>query len=295
MKRVVVIGSNGQLGQDLMRACSEAGIDPVGLTHADIEIADSTSVDTILSEIGAEIIINTAAFHGGPSYVTADQGSFFRVNAIGVWNLARFCRRQGTTLVHFSTDYVFGRERGRQQPYVEEDSPCPVNVYGASKLAGELLVRAYCPKHYVIRVASLYGRAGCRAKGSSNFVKGILNKARKGEPLRVVNDQVMSPTWTRVVAAKTMELLDSGASYGLYHMAGRGFCSWFDFGEEILRIAGVSGDLQPSVTAEGPDDVFLRPRWTALENSRLREVGLKDLPTWNESLEAYLREEEGVA
>jgi dTDP-4-dehydrorhamnose reductase len=288
-----VIGGDGQLGTDLARAGHGLNLDLKSLTQTDIEITDPASVEKALSDLEPEAILNTAASHGANQSTTADQEAFFRVNGLGVLNLARFCRRHGTLLIHYSTDYVFGRECTRERPYAEEDPPCPVNIYGASKLAGEYLVRAFCPKHYVIRVASLYGSTGCMAKGNSNFVKMVLNKARRGENLKVVNDQFMSPTWTRAAAKKTYELINSGATFGLYHMAGSGLCSWYEFACEIVRIAGLTLGVEPTATPEeGPDEVFLRPRWTALGNYKLRRAGLTDLPDWRECLEEYIRTEE---
>lgn len=290
VKRTVIIGGNGQLGTDLVRAGEELNLELSSLTHADIELTDRASVERVLSGLEPAAILNTAACHGADNYLSADQEAFFRVNGLGALNLARFCRRHGTLLVHYSTDYVFGRERTGERGYTEEDPPCPVNVYGASKLAGEHLVRAFCPKHYVIRIAGVYGSAGCRGKANSNFVKMVLNKARKGENLKVVNDQFMSPTWTRVAAKKTFELINSGAAFGLYHMAGSGLCSWYGFACAIIQIAGLPVQLEPTATSEeGADDIFLRPRWTALDNAKLRQAGLRDLPPWRQSLDEYIR------
>jgi dTDP-4-dehydrorhamnose reductase len=293
VRKIVLIGGNGQLGTDLARAGKELNLDLVSLTHSDIEITDLASIEQVLSGLRPEAILNTAGCHGAEQYTAADQEAFFRVNGLGALNLARFCRRRETLLVHYSTDYVFGRERARERPYIEGDPPCPINVYGASKLAGEYLIQALCPRHYLIRIASLYGSAGCRAKGNSNFVKMVLHKARRGENLKVVNDQFMSPTWTRAAAKKTYELINSGAAFGLYHMAGSGLCSWYEFAREILRIAGATIGVEPTATpAEGADEVFLRPRWTALDNAKLRQAALTDLPHWRECLEEYIRTEE---
>ncbi len=289
MGRIVLLGANGQLGNDLAQVGRDHNLDLACLTHADIEIADPASVEQVLSSLEPEAILNTVACHGANQHTPAEQEAFFRVNGLGAWHLARFCRRHGCLLVHFSTDYVFGKERTRSRPYTEDDPPCPVNIYGASKVAGEQLVRTFCPKHYVIRIASAYGSAGCRAKGKSNFVKMVLGKALKGETLKVVNDQVMSPTWTRVAAEKTYELIDSGATFGLYHMAGRGDCTWYEFAREIVRIADLPARIEPTATpAEGPNEVFVRPRWTALTNCMLRQAGLSDLPHWRECLEQYI-------
>ena len=293
MRKIVLIGGNGQLGTDLARAGRQPNVVLTSLTHLDIEICDTASIEKVLSGFEPEVVVNTAACHGAKQYTSADQEAFFRVNGIGAMNLARFCRRHGALLIHFSTDYVFGRERTRKQPYVEEDPPCPVNTYGASKLAGEYLVRAFCPKHYVIRIASVYGSAGCRARGNSNFVKMVLSKVRNGESLKVVNDQFMSPTWTRAVAIKTFELINARASFGLYHMAGSGGCSWYEFACAIIQMAGLPARVQPVATQEeDADEIFLRPRWTALDNANLRRSGLPDLPDWRELLEEYIRTEE---
>ena len=290
---MAVIGSNGQLGSDLVRLCEEARREVVGLTHADIEISDAGSVERVLSPLCPSVVINTAARQGASTYSADDQDAYFTVNALGVWHLAVWCRKHGCTLVHYSTDYVFGGERLRTRPYTELDPPCPLNAYGVSKVSGEHFVRAFCPRHYVIRVASLYGKAGSRAKGSSNFVKMVLLKVSRGEPLTIVNDQTMSPTWTRAAAAKTLELVDSGAEFGLYHMAGSGACSWYELACETARVAGLAADIRPSATpAEAPGDLFLRPRYTAMENVRLKASGLGDLLDWRESLEQYVRTEE---
>jgi dTDP-4-dehydrorhamnose reductase len=295
--KIVVAGGDGQLGSDLVRIGRELNLDLVCLTQGDIEITDPASVEQALSGLQPQVVLNTAACHGAAQQTTAEQEAFFRVNALGAWHLARFCRRHDALLVHYSTDYVFGQERVRARPYSEEDPPCPVNIYGASKLAGEHLIRSFCPKHYVIRVASLYGSAGCLAKGNSNFVKMVLSRARKGESLKVVNDQFMSPTWTLAAARKTYELIHSGAAFGLYHMAGSGHCTWYEFAREILRIAGLTVAVEPTATpVEGPGEVVLRPRWTALGNYKLRQAGLADLPDWRECLEEYIHtyEQAGV-
>jgi len=293
---IVVIGSNGQLGQDLIKVGEARGQVLTGLTHADMEITDPVSVQTVLDRLAPQVIINTSAAHGARQSTPAEQQAYFNVNAVGVWYLARWCWQHGATLVHYSTDYVFGAERDRTQPYTEADPPCPVNLYGASKLAGEKLVSAFCPQHYILRIASVYGAAGARAKNDSNFVKMTLSKIQKGENMQVVNDQHMSPTWTKAAAAKTFELLDVQAPYGLYHLAGSGVCSWYEFACEIVRLTGGRIAVEPSATpADKPDDLFLRPHYTALDNAKLRAAGLADLPDWRSSLEAYFHDTHGMA
>lgn len=290
--RIALIGHNGQLGSDLLKVGLAQGRSLIGLGHAEIDIADPHSVHQALQASGPQIVINTAAAHGDWQSGSLSQEAFFKINALGAWHLARWCWQNNALLVHYSTDYVYGAEAIRAQPYTEADAPCPINLYGASKAAGEQLVQAYCPAHYVCRIASVYGAVGARAKGNSNFVKTTLGKIQRGEAMQVVNDQVMSPTWTRQVALKTYELLDGRAPYGLYHLAGSGACTWYEFAREIVRLTGGAITVEPIPTpAYRATDIFLRPRYTALDNANLRRAGLPDLPPWQESLKLFLETE----
>src|SRR5207245_2771295 len=153
-----------------------------------------------------------------------------------------------STLVHYSTDYVFGLDGSRATPLTEDDSPGPVSVYGLSKLAGEYLVRSICPKHFVIRTCGLYGVWGSGGKGG-NFVETMLRVAGQGKPLRVVADQVCTPTYTVDLAEATAALLPTGR-YGLYHLTSGGSCSWYEFARAIFELSGVRADLSPITSAE---------------------------------------------
>ncbi len=287
--RIVVVGGSGQLGRDLSRAAARRGLALEALSHADVEVSDDASVCAALDAREPAVVINTSAWQGAAAYNAADQEPFFRINALGAWNLARWCRRRGARLVHYSTDYVFGADTARRTPYTERDAPGATSVYGVSKLAGEQLVRATCPDHLVLRVASLYGRGGCRAKGNTNFVETILAKARAGETLAVVADQRMSPTCTADIAAKTLEMLERAAPAGLYHLAGSGSCSWHEFASAALDAAGVRAEVRATETPpDGPDVFFIRPRYTALDNAALRAAGFEDLPGWRDALVRYI-------
>src|SRR5205085_7588336 len=158
----------------------------------------------------------------------------FQVNAYAVRELALACRDLGCTLVHFSTDYVYGLDAGRLEPYLESDRPGPVNVYGVSKLSGEFLVRANCPRHFIIRTCGLYGVWGIGGKGG-NFVETMLRLAREGKPLRVVDDQECTPSYTVDIATATAALIATDR-YGLYHLTNSGSCSWYDFARAIFGL-----------------------------------------------------------
>jgi dTDP-4-dehydrorhamnose reductase len=285
--RVLVIGANGQLGHDIVRVLRADGRwDVVPLTHAEIEIADPHSVAAAMQMHRPEVVVNTAAYHVVDRNEQAAE--FFRVNALGVKVLAEAAREAGAILVHFSTDYVFDGTHGR--PYHEGDPPNPVNTYGISKLAGELLIHATHSRHYILRVCGLYGVTGCRAKGGTNFVEMMLAKAQRGETIRVVNDQVVSPTYTVDVAGALAHLLPTGR-FGTYHAVNPGPCTWYEFACEIFELSGMLGAVRvlPATSAEVYSSVR-RPSNSALENRGLRESGLPDIRPRREALAAYLNE-----
>lgn len=287
--RIGILGARGQLGVDLVAVGRALGRSVLEFNRPELDVTNPASIQAALDPVRPDVIINTTAAHGAKQDTAADQRAFFDVNALGAWHLARWCWRHDAMFVHYSTDYVFGTERTRALPYIEADVPCPTTLYGASKVAGERLVSAFCPRHYILRIASVYGTAGCRAKNNSNFVKLVLSKLRAGEAMKVVDDQFMSPTWARTAAEKTFELLDSGAPFGLYHLAGSGSCSWYEFAREIVRLAGGMIPVERATTPlDRPEDVSLRPRYTALDNANLRHAGLADLPPWQASLRRFI-------
>jgi dTDP-4-dehydrorhamnose reductase len=211
----------------------------------------------------------------------------FAVNCFAAWSLALFSKEFGATLVHFSTDYVFGGEKRR--PYVESDLPRPLNVYGASKLAGEYLLAAMLPQHFVIRSCGLYGLGGSKPKGG-NFVETMLRKAQSGETLRVVDDQVLTPTHTPELARKVAELVRT-RHYGLYHITCQGECSWYEFAKKFLELAGLKPDLRRVASAEFHTPAP-RPAYSVLDNARLQSLGMDDVKHWEEALQDYIRERE---
>ena len=193
--RILLIGANGQLGSDLVKVLPREDTTP--LTHGEIEIRDPDSIHKALQTHRPDLVINTAAWHRVDD-IEREPRPAFEVNALGVRNLALACREFNCALMHFSTDYVFdGRKR---TPYEETDTPNPLSAYGISKLAGEHFIRYLWPKHYIVRSTGLYGVAGSSGKGG-NFVETMLRLARAGKPIRVVDDQVLTPTYTADLAA----------------------------------------------------------------------------------------------
>jgi dTDP-4-dehydrorhamnose reductase len=279
--KVAVIGANGQLGSDLCRVLAEKKLTIVPLTRQDIDVADAHQVNNVLACVNPDVVINTAAFHK-VEQCEAEPGTAFGVNAIAVRNLALTCRSKNAMLVHFSTDYVFGV--GGSQPRNEDDLPQPLNVYGASKLAGEAMVALTWQRNFVIRTCGLYGLAGSKGKGG-NFVETMLKKGRAGEPVRVVDDQVLTPTFTRDLAEAVSQLIQTEA-YGLYHISAEGQCSWFEFAREIFRLSNIKADLRPVSTREFASPVQ-RPCYSVLSKKRLNSIGI-EMPQWENGLSRYL-------
>jgi len=288
MRNVAIIGVNGQLGTDLRRVL-DGPFRVSGLTHADLDVTEYERAGAVLRELRPEVIINTSAFHK-VDVCEDEPESSFAVNATGAYNLARHAAALDATLVHFSSDYVFDG-RGKA-PYKETDLPAPTSVYGASKLAGEVLVRHYAPRHFVLRTTGLYGLAGASGKGG-NFVETMIRLGRSGNPVRVVDDQVMTPTATADLAAAVSALLqreEAGAiGHGLYHVTSRGECSWFEFARSIFELSGMSVDLSPITTAQSGAKAS-RPAYSVLDHGAWKGLGLNELRPWKEALRDYLRD-----
>jgi dTDP-4-dehydrorhamnose reductase len=280
--KVMLIGARGQLGTDLVKAL--AGWELIPLTHADLEIGDAEQVRQAVSENSPDVVINTAAFHK-VEWCEEQPEKAFQVNAVAARNLAQACAAHNAILVHFSTDYVFGG--GARRPFSEIDPPRPLNVYGVSKLAGEHLVRETCPRHFIVRTSGLYGVAGASGKGG-NFAELMIRLAREKKPIRVVTDQVLSPTYTRDLAWQIKNLVCTGA-YGLYHVTNRGQCSWYEFAGRIFRLLNWDPDFAPTSSAAFGATVR-RPDFSVLANDAIGGTDCPEMRPWEEAIEAYLHE-----
>jgi dTDP-4-dehydrorhamnose reductase len=275
--KVLVTGANGQLGTDLCKVLRDFELIP--LTDKDIEISDMSSVKQAFSKYKPGIIINTAA------YVRVDdcedeKDKAFSVNTLGARNVAVVAQELGARLVHISTDYVFGGEaEPRTTPYTEFDTPVPLSIYGKSKLAGENLVRHFCLRHFIVRTSGLFGVAGSMGKGG-NFIETMLRLSKERDELRVVNDQVFSPTYTMDLARKIAQLMTT-EYYGIFHITNRGACSWYEFTTEILKLAGLKTPVVPITSDQYPQKAR-RPRYSVLDNSHLRLLGMDDMRPWQE-------------
>lgn len=284
MVKVAVIGATGQLGTDICQKLKSKEV--VSLTHSDIEVTDINSVERTFQKYRVDVIINTAAFHKVDECEENPEKAF-KVNALGARNVAVIAQKIGAKLVYISTDYVFGGGRGRSIPYNEFDAPSPLNVYGRSKLVGENFVKEFCLKHFIIRTSGLFGVAGASGKGG-NFVETIIRLAKEKSELRVVNDQIFSPTYTKDLAEKILQLINT-EYYGVFHITNKGFCSWYEFAKEILKLTGIEVSIIPITSEELPQKVK-RPNYSVLDNYHLRLLGIDDLKPWQEALKEYLKE-----
>jgi dTDP-4-dehydrorhamnose reductase len=282
--KIALIGSNGQIGTDILKYFTEEKEEVVGLTQDDIDVCYPEKCENVLFKIKPDIIINTAAFHV-VDLCEDETAAAFAVNAEGVRNLCRICAGLDIPLVHFSTDFVFGADKERKIPYVETDCPGPISMYGISKLAGELIIKYMLEKYYLLRVCGLYGYAGSLGKGS-NFVELMLKLAKEGHEIKVVDDQITTPTSTKDVTEKLYELIKTGR-FGTYHMTNSGQCSWYEFALEIFRLAGLSPKIIPISSMELGAKAK-RPFYSVLDNMMLRSTGLEDMRDWKEALKDYI-------
>lgn len=278
MKKIIVTGCNGQLGRAVNL---ELGKNPeIEFVNTDVAELDITNIDKVLElarEVKPYAIINCAA-HTGVDACETDVDNAYRINAIGPRNLSIAATETGAKMVHISTDYVFDGKGSR--PYLEFDAPNPQGVYGATKLAGENMVREFADRYFILRTAWLYG-------DGKNFVKTMLRLSETNEEVRVVGDQVGSPTSTKELSAAIADLLFT-ENYGLFHATCEGSCSWAQFTEEIFRLAGKSTRVKAITTAEYAAPAP-RPAYSILENYMLKLTGGYNFADWHDAIAEYLK------
>lgn len=283
--RVAVLGASGQLGTDLCETFEEAGSYEVRpLNHADLDVTSRASVDQALRPFHPEVVINCAAFHRVDD-CEDEVDRAFRVNALGCRNVAQTAEQMDALCVYISSDYVFDGDDGA--PYRESDKPSPINVYGLSKLTGEHLLQQNCSRWLIARVASLFGKAGSSGKGG-NFVETILSKASTGQPLKIVDDIRMSPTYCSDVA-RSLERLVSSQAQGIYHLTNEGVATWYEFACAALELTGAAASVEPT-SAEPQVSKARRPRDSSLSSEHAGRDGIPRMPPWADALRRYLVE-----
>lgn len=283
--RIAVIGARGQVGSEIVAAASSAGLEVLPLTHADCDVTDRASLDTVLRDLRVgDAVVNTAAFHRTDA-CEDDPERAMEANALGAFNAAAAAHERGASAVFISSDFVFDGAKGTA--YVESDAPRPINAYGVSKFAGEMLAAHADPSHYIVRISSVFGKAGASGKGG-NFVETIVSKAKSGAPIEVVDDIVMAPTYAADAARLTVALLAKQAPAGVYHLANAGECSWREFADAILGAIGSSARARP-ISSSDVGGKARRPKRSTLASEKLAPLDLHTRP-WREALDAYLVE-----
>jgi dTDP-4-dehydrorhamnose reductase len=275
----LITGGGGQLSSEFQELL---GADARSYTHAELDIADADAVTRAFAETEPALVLNCAAFHNVDVCET-EQERAWQVNVRAVRELAGLCAQHGAKLVHLSTNYVF--DGTSAAPYAEQDLPNPRSIYAITKLAGEQVARAYSPGALVVRGAGLYGLYGSRSKGG-NFVQRMAARAREQGALRMVADQRLSPTFTADLARAILDAVEHGAQ-GVVHLTSAGACSWLEFTEAIMEIAGIDVPIEAvatTVPAGGAD----RPLNGVLANHAAERLGLRPLRPWREGLEDYM-------
>lgn len=280
--RIALIGAQGQLGCALVRHL-RGEVLPLG--RAEINLTDPHGVERVLRECGAKLVINAAAYNlvdraeDEPEVAEA-------INSLAPQHLAMSCNRLGATLVHVSTDYVFGGDPCRETPYRESDAPEPLGAYGASKLAGEQSVQTIASRHFVIRTCGLYGAAQRTAK--ENFVTKMLRLGRERGAVSVVDDQWCTPTSADHLARAIVSLVET-ERFGLYHATNSGATTWCRFAREIFRQSGMEVAVEAIRTAD-LECRARRPTYSVLDCNKLAGVLGGPLPSWEQALANYLAE-----
>ncbi len=285
-KRVIVFGASGQLGVELCAELSRRGYEVRGYERARIDISDGEQVERALAEFDAATVFNAAAYNQ-VDVAEREPLAAMQANGLAVRNIALACRQNDARLVHFSTDYVFDGTAGRS--YAEADPVRPLGAYAVSKLAGELYAQAYLDRPIIVRTSGVFGPGALRtARG--NFPELMLRLAREGKPIRVVEDHVASPTYAPLLASRSVDLLQRNLD-GVFHIGGGQPISWFDYARLIFEKAGIEADLKPTNEREYRT-AARRPKFSALDNARMRECGIEPMPPLADAVAAYLKARE---
>lgn len=282
--KALVTGVKGQLGFDVVNELKNRGHDAVGVDIEEMDITDPESVSRVIGEAAPDVVIHCAAWTAVDAAEDPENIAKVRaVNAGGTRNIAQVCKKLDCKMMYISTDYVFNGQ-GTQPWQPDCKDYAPLNVYGQTKLEGELAVANTLEKYFIVRIAWVFGKNG------SNFIKTMLNVGKKHDTVRVVSDQIGTPTYTLDLARLLVDMAKS-EKYGYYHATNEGgYISWYDFTCEIYKQAGYATRVVPVTTAEYGLSKAARPFNSRLDKSKLAENGFQPLPAWQDALQRYLKE-----
>ena len=277
--KVLVTGTKGQLGYDVVNELEKRGHTAVAVDIEEMDITDAVSVERVITEAEVEAVIHCAAY----TAVDAAEDNVEicrRVNAEGTENIAKVCKKLDLKMIYISTDYVFDGEGER--PWEPDDERHPLNVYGQTKYEGELAVEKYLEKYFIVRIAWVFGVNG------NNFIKTMLRLGKAHGAVSVVNDQIGSPTYTYDLAKLCVQMIQTN-KYGIYHATNEGLCSWYEFACEIFKQAGMNVEVTPVDSTKFPAKAK-RPNNSRMSKTMLDKNGFDRLPTWQDALSRYLKE-----
>jgi len=280
--RILITGAQGQLGHDVTLECQRRGWEAIGVDLPDFDLTDRTATLSFLEKAAPDCVIHCAAYTAVDK-AEAEPEMARAVNELGTGAVAKYCARAGIWMINISTDYVF--DGSGNQPWEADDAPEPLNVYGATKLAGERAVQAVCEKHMIVRTSWVFGSHG------NNFVKTMLRLGRERPELRVVSDQIGAPTYTVHLAHLLCDMAARPVK-GIYHAANAGECSWAGFARKIFEMAGIDCDVIEIPSSEYPQ-AAKRPKNSRLSPKALIEANYATLPPWESALAEFLSIERG--
>lgn len=288
--KVLVTGVKGQLGYDTVNELEKRGHSAVGVDIEEMDITNAEEVNRVIKDVNPDAVIHCAAWTAVDAAEDEENIPKVRaVNAKGTENIAKVCRELDIKMIYISTDYVFnGQGTHFREP--DENDFAPLNVYGQTKYEGECAVKENLDKYFIVRIAWVFGKNG------KNFIKTMLNLGKTHKELRVVNDQIGSPTYTYDLAKLLTDMVET-EKYGVYHATNEGICSWYDFACEIFKQAAEMGrdeynDVKviPVTTAEYGESKAKRPFNSRMSKEKLTEIGFEKLPDWKDALKRYLNE-----
>lgn len=288
--KVCLTGPKGQLGSDIKKILINSNrYTVIELTKDKFNLEKIENFQDFLKNIEFDTLINCAAYHKTDE-LEANSNLAFKINSFAVNELSKICKLLGKKFIHISTDYVFGGNLNQQEKLKENEIPQPINIYGLSKSFGEKLISISNPDSYILRVASLFGSAGSSGKGG-NFVETMIKLSKEKDELKVVDDQIMSPTYTYHVAEILEKLLSKNINPEIYHCVNTGSCSWYEFTKEIFTLLNIKTKLIPCGSSEFKT-IAMRPKFSALNNEKISKSLNFDIPTWKSALKEYLIEKE---
>lgn len=283
---LMVLGAGGQLGSELVRLAQARGLAVEGYARDKLDATNAADVLRAVESARPDVVVNCVAYTNVDK-AEDEPAACFAANATAARHVAVAARKTGARLLHVSTSYVF--DGAKETPYTEADAPRPLGVYSASKLAGEHLALTFHPDATLVRLVSVYGAAGAKAKESGNFVEVFAKRIKEGLPLKVVNDQWITPSYTRDLADGLLALLERSALPGVVNLANEGRCTWHDVATHVARRLGKS-DAIPGIPGSEWAYKSPRPRNATMDTRLYRALTGRALPTWQDGLDRYLRE-----